>query len=645
MLRPELATRNALRWHAIPAGPTHEVLTTLEELAASAKLPLPHGEGHHSMPAHEDGEIGVTAHDDGENGAATFSTRTLWTRVLPALLLLGFAVDLAMYSLYINDVFYVEGFGVQPAMAATICRSVYGVFIHLTPLLGAYLADTRWGRLGAILRGVLLKLVGLILIWLSAWPSLPRGVSLVLFFTGLFGGVVTGSGATRATQSAFGLDQFTLPLQSASKDAFLSLGYLLTQSSGVVAMGLGPIGLHGLPSHGIPQEFGYFTQFAIGAASALIGCVAFWLSASRFTRARTQGSELGKLLSDLKRTLKAGGSNGAALIGAAVCLAMALVASNSAIFIRDPSARAGMAVGGLAASVSLLLCLFWSTKNLGWVRAAGGGRDQTTLVSLCGMLPFIIVLWMANYVSRATFGLQACQMNQNLLGMKLPPSIFFGMGNHLPWLNAIVVLVHQGLLALLALCGRPRPGMMAMMGAGHVLVMLSMLCATLAEGWRKLTPLLDGERGLSSCPTTGDQDELRVRQLSLLYLLPQAVCVSAGDYIFYLGTTEFFYTQAPVAMRSLSAALGLAAISCGGLLATGINLLSMPWVTANLDDGNLERVYALMVALLLPNIAGFLRVARRRRQSSETGDLELVTGAGVQPAPSAGPHTMVESTF
>ena len=123
------------------------------------------------------------------------------------------------------------------------------------------------------------------------------------------------------------------------------------------------------------------------------------------------------------------------------------------------------------------------------------------------------------------------------------------------------------------------------------------------------------------------------------------MCVSAGDYIFYLGTTEFFYTQAPVAMRSLSAALGLAAISCGGLLATGINLLSMPWVTANPDDGNLERVYALMVALLLPNIAGFVRVARRRRHNSETGDLELVTGAEVQPAPSAGPHTMVESTL
>ena len=43
----------------------------------------------------------------------------------------------------------------------------------------------------------------------------------------------------------------------------------------------------------------------------------------------------------------------------------------------------------------------------------------------------------------------------------------------------------------------------------------------------------------------------------------------------------------------------------------------MLWVTGNLDYGKLERVYALMVALLLPNIAGFVRV------SSETGDLEL----------------------
>ena len=65
----------------------------------------------------------------------------------------------------------------------------------------------------------------------------------------------------------------------------------------------------------------------------------------------------------------------------------------------------------------------------------------------------------------------------------------------------------------------------------------------------------------------------------------------------------------------------------------------MLWVTGNLDYGKLERVYALMVALLLPNIAGFVRV------SSETGDLELVTGAEVRSAPGAGSHTMAEMTL
>ena len=70
----------------------------------------------------------------------------------------------------------------------------------------------------------------------------------------------------------------------------------------------------------------------------------------------------------------------------------------------------------------------------------------------------------------------------------------------------------------------------------------------------------------------------------------------------------------------------------------------MLWVTGNLDYGKLERVYALMVALLLPNIAGFVRVARRRRHNSETGDLELVTGAEVRPAPSAGLHTIEEES-
>ena len=109
-------SRRALVWtpgppkgsSALKALSTEEARRKLcirEGLAASAKLPLPHGDGHHSMPAHEDRRNGVTAHEergngvaareDGGNRTATFSTRTLWGRVLPALLVLGFAVDFA----------------------------------------------------------------------------------------------------------------------------------------------------------------------------------------------------------------------------------------------------------------------------------------------------------------------------------------------------------------------------------------------------------------------------------------------------------------------------------------------------------------------------------------------------------------------
>ena len=73
-------------------------------------------------------------------------------------------------------------------------------------------------------------------------------------------------------------------------------------------------------------------------------------------------------------------------------------------------------------------------------------------------------------------------------------------------------------------------------------------------------------------------------------------------------------------MRSLGAAIGLVTLSLGALLATGINILAMPWVTNNLDDGHLERLFALVGVLAAVNAFGFGGAARRHPLLPPTSD-------------------------
>jgi len=107
--------------------------------------------------------------------------------------------------------------GATPAEAAALVTSWAGA-CYLTPLLGAWLADARWGRYRTILRLSLVYLAGMTLLAVSA--SFP-GVLAPVAGSGLratFGQrallsfalylVALGTGGIKPNVSAFGADQF-----------------------------------------------------------------------------------------------------------------------------------------------------------------------------------------------------------------------------------------------------------------------------------------------------------------------------------------------------------------------------------------------------------------------------------------------------
>ncbi|KAJ3670345.1 hypothetical protein LUZ60_010669 [Juncus effusus] len=108
--------------------------------------------------------------------------------------------------------------------------------------------------------------------------------------------------------------------------------------------------------------------------------------------------------------------------------------------------------------------------------------------------------------------------------------------------------------------------------------------------------------------------------MSIIWLLPQYVLFGAGEVFWHVGYMEFFYDQAPDAMRSICLSFWLAMVSLGNYLTsfllTIIALVTTTegcpgWIPSNLNEGHLDRFFWLLAGLSLSNIMLFVCCAAR----------------------------------
>ncbi|VAI91121.1 unnamed protein product [Triticum turgidum subsp. durum] len=107
---------------------------------------------------------------------------------------------------------------------------------------------------------------------------------------------------------------------------------------------------------------------------------------------------------------------------------------------------------------------------------------------------------------------------------------------------------------------------------------------------------------------------------SVLWQAPQYALVGVGEVLTTIGQLDFFYGQAPAAMKTVCTALGLLAIAAGGYLSSFL-LTAVQWATAtggapgwipdDLNEGHLDRFFWMMAGLGCLNLMAFGSCARR----------------------------------
>ncbi|XP_059667933.1 protein NRT1/ PTR FAMILY 8.1-like [Cornus florida] len=113
--------------------------------------------------------------------------------------------------------------------------------------------------------------------------------------------------------------------------------------------------------------------------------------------------------------------------------------------------------------------------------------------------------------------------------------------------------------------------------------------------------------------------DLETIPMSIFWQVPQYFLVGCAEVFINIGQLEFFYDQAPDAMRSLCSALSLTTIALGNYLSTLLVTIVTKvttkhgeggWIPANMNRGHLDYFYWLLAILSVLNFIVYIWIAK-----------------------------------
>eukprot|EP01018_Ginkgo_biloba_P034272 Gb_27637 [translate_table: standard] len=158
------------------------------------------------------------------------------------------------------------------------------------------------------------------------------------------------------------------------------------------------------------------------------------------------------------------------------------------------------------------------------------------------------------------------------------------------------------------------------MGIGLVISIVSMVVAAIVEIKRLELVKKHNYYELDNIP------------MSIFWQVPQYFLIGAAEVFTFIGQLEFFYDQAPDAMRSLCSALSLTIVALGNYLSTLLGTIvthittrhgKKGWIPDNLNYGHLHYFFWLLAILSVLNFLVYLLIAQWYTYKKPTGTTRI----------------------
>jgi peptide/histidine transporter 3/4 len=414
------------------------------------------------------------------------------------------------------------------------------------------------------------------------------GAKTIAFF-GLYL-VAIGSGGVRSSLLPFGAEQFgdDNPADRESKASFFSWFYLCVDFGMIVS---------GLIIVWIQDNVSWGLGFGISTACLALAFGTFVLATPMYKRRMPTGTPL-KSLSQVvvaacrKITLKVPVDAGMLYEVSDKVDAQPKIAHTDEFSFLDKAAiisESDMEEMSGKAGSSWKLCTVTQVEEL------------KILMRLLPIWVTSVIVSSAYAQMTTTFIQQGSAMNMSILSV---PVAAASMGSfEVIFLFTWVLLYGKVIMPVLrgfSSSGDSEPSQLQRMGAGRLLMALSMAVSALVE-MKRLNSAARGE------------------EITIAWQLPQYFFMAGAEVFCYIAQLEFFYAEAPDTLKSTCTSLSLLTIALGSYMSSFIYAIvaaftaaadSPGWISDNLNQGHLDYFFWTMAAMCTLNFVVYSAFAK-----------------------------------
>jgi peptide/histidine transporter 3/4 len=546
---------------------------------------------------------------------------------------------------------------------------IWNGFVYLTPLIGGYVADTYWSRYTTIKVFALMYLVGLVMFNVGTVPGVD---SAALVFLAIYI-IALGAGGIKPNVSTLGADQFEVlkyPQDMAESKQFFSYFYWVINLGALVSYTVvGFCCQYGVPFLG-GEDWGFFVGMAITTVAMILGIGVFISGSERYTIKEPEGSMLSTAVSIVRQAYS--NRSNVELDDGDDKVDTKRLSANAALVAQDFTPEKTLRQGGGDGSDGEVK---WKENALpaSWLDGASsangrGGTFSPAFVEcvkyVARLIPFLSVMipfWGIYGQTKTAFQIQGCQMDLDVGGFLMPVS---GMNvfNNLSILILVPLFEAYMYPAIRSMRNGGEITMLEKIGWGFGFAVMAMLVAGLIELYRvqeapsdcnwqdsgckdNMTPCrnsddYDGAKYQDwyagteddepanchqTCDTLNSNGKLdasciscddmpQMSSVSIFWQAPQFVLIGVSEIFASITSLEFFYSQAPSEMRSVSQASNLLTNAIGSWLTIPLTIAvnanrSHKWIDDNVDKGHLDWYFYLLAAIMATTYIIFRYIA------------------------------------
>ncbi|KAG5036501.1 hypothetical protein AAZX31_07G017000 [Glycine max] len=514
--------------------------------------------------------------------------------------------SVAKIGLLPNMILYLMGSYKFHLAKATQVLLLSSATSNLTPLIGAFIADSCLGRFLSVGFGSSISFLGMALLCLTAIipqarpppcnPATerckPATAGQMTMLISSFALMSIGNGGLSCS-IAFGADQVNKkdnPNNQRALETFFSWYYASTAFSVIIALTVIVY---------IQDHFGWKVGFGVPAALMFMSTFFFFLASPLYVKNKVQGSLITGLAQVIvvaykNRKLPLPPRNSAAMYhrrkdSDLVVPTDKLRFLNKACITKDP--EKDIASDGSASNP-------WSLCTIDRVEE---------LKAIIKVIPLWSTGIMVSVNIGGSFGLlQAKSLNRHITShFEIPAGSFAVV---IVFIIFIWVALYDRVIIPIAskLRGKPvRISAKRRMGIGLVFSFLHLATAAIVENERRRRAIREGHIN----------DTHAVLNMSAMWLVPQLCLSGMAEAFNAIGQNEFYYTEFPRTMSSIAACLFGLGMAAGNVLSSLIfsiveNATSRGgnegWVLDNINKGRYDRYYWVLASLSAVNILYYL---------------------------------------